>query len=608
MTVAAAPALPGQGALSALVDFSNPLDPAAPRLRHAFGATLLHLQADTLDAVRGVLEAVEAHAQAGRWCVGYLAYEAAPAFDPALVVHAARGPLAWFSVYDQALPWPKSPLEGNAPAEASIDWQPLMPREHFDAAIATLHQAIGAGDIYQVNFTTQMQGTLAAAPGASQAQTALALFAALQRAQPGGYAAYLDTGAHGQVLSVSPELFFDWRAGHLLARPMKGTARRGHSPQEDAALAQGLRGSPKERSENVMIVDLLRNDMSRVAQPFSVQVPRLFHTEALPTVWQMTSDVQARTRAGTSLYAVFEALFPCGSVTGAPKVQAMHMIRQLEPQARGVYCGALGVVQPGGTATFNVPIRTLTLHGAQARCGIGSGITFDAQAEGEWQEWAYKQAFVQRASQAFSILETLALEDGAFRHLAQHVARMQAAASHFGTPWHAQRLHDCLQATARAHPSGLWRVRLLLDARGAPQAQAFALPPSPARVRLQLADHPLLEAHSEFVRFKTTRRAHYDAFTPTDPAVFDTVLWNPQGEITECTRGNVAFLLNGRWVTPPLACGLLAGVGRAQALASGRVVEAVVRLEDLARIAEVAFVNSLRGWMAADWSLPIRPS
>ena len=610
MTVAAvpvpapSPASPEEPAFGALIDFCSPLDPATPRLRHAFGAPLLHLQADTLETVRGVLDAVEAHAQAGRWCVGYLAYEAAPAFDPALVVHAAGGPLAWFAVYEQALPWPEDLLEESPPAQASIDWQPLMQRADFDAAIAKLHQAIGVGEMYQVNFTTQMQGALTAAPGASEAQTALALFAALQRAQPGGYAAYLDMGAYGQVLSVSPELFFDWRDGGLLARPMKGTAPRGHSLQEDAALAQGLRSSPKERSENVMIVDLLRNDMSRVAQPFSVQVPRLFHTEALPTVWQMTSDVQARTRAGTSLYAVFEALFPCGSVTGAPKVQAMHMIRQLEPQPRGVYCGALGVVQPGGTATFNVPIRTLTLQGAQARCGIGSGITFYAQSDGEWQEWAYKQAFVQRASQAFSLLETLALEDGAFRHLAQHLPRMQAAATHFGTPWQVQRLHDCLQATASAHPSGLWRVRLLLDARGAPQAQAFALPPSPARVRLQLADRPLPEAHSEFVRFKTTRRAHYDAFTPTDPAVFDTVLWNPQGEITECTRGNVAFLLDGRWVTPPLACGLLDGVGRAQALASGRVAEAVVRLEDLPRVAEVAFVNSLRGWLGADWHPP----
>ena len=603
------PELPSDGGrYSALIDFSDPQDPAAPRLRLAFGAARLHLQADTLSEVRGVLDAVQEHSMAGRWCVGYVAYEAAPAFDAALAVHASgdsQGPLAWFAVYDQALPWSATGASAQPATEVRVDWQPLLARADFDAAMATLLQAIGQGELYQVNFTTQMQGTLALDAGASQESSAQALFAALQRAQPGGYAAYLDTGAHGQLLSVSPELFFDWRNRDLLARPMKGTARRGHSPEEDAALAQTLRSSPKERAENVMVVDLLRNDMSRVAEAFSVKVPRLFHTEALATVWQMTSDVQARTRAGTSLADVFGALFPCGSVTGAPKVRAMQMIRQLEPQARGVYCGALGVVQPGGAATFNVPIRTVTLQGLDARCGIGSGITADARPEGEWQEWGYKQAFVQRASQAFSLLETMALQGGEFRHLDAHLARMQASAQHFATPWDELRVRDCLQVLALKHASGLWRVRLLLDARGAPQAQAFALPPSPARVRLQLADRPLPEAHGEFVRFKTTRRAHYDAFTPLDAAVFDTILWNPQGEITECTRGNIALELDGRWVTPPLECGLLGGVGRAQALESGRVVEAVVRREELARATQIAFVNSLRGWLAADALLPM---
>jgi para-aminobenzoate synthetase/4-amino-4-deoxychorismate lyase len=608
------PELPvGAGTYSALIDFSDPHDPGEQRLRLAFGAVRLHLQAHTLADVRGVLDAVQAHSMAGRWCVGYVAYEAAPAFDAAFAVHApsdAQGPLAWFAVYDQALPWPaeapSAPSDDRSAApsaELRVDWNPLLARAEFDAAMDTLLQAIGQGELYQVNFTTQMQGMLALDAGASQGSGAQALFAALQRAQPGGYAAYLDTGSHGQVLSVSPELFFDWRDGDLLARPMKGTARRGHSPEEDAALAQTLRSSPKERAENVMVVDLLRNDMSRVAEAFSVKVPRLFHTEALATVWQMTSDVTARTRAGTRLSDVFGALFPCGSVTGAPKVRAMQMIRQLEPQARGVYCGALGVLQPGGVATFNVPIRTVTLQGAQARCGIGSGITADARAPGEWQEWGYKQAFVRRASQTFSLLETLALHSGVFRHLDAHLARMQAGALHFGTPWDELRVRDCLQVLAMTHGRGLWRVRLLLDARGVPQAQVFALLASPARVRLQLADRPIVEAHSEFVRFKTTRRAHYDAFNPTDEAVFDTLLWNPQGEITECIRGNVAFLLDGRWVTPALSCGLLGGVGRAQALVSGRVAEAVVRLEDLARATEVAFVNSLRGWLAADLHL-----
>ena len=236
---------------------------------------------------------------------------------------------------------------------------------------------------------------------------------------------------------MSPELFFDWQAGpdgqgEILARPMKGTAARGATPAQDAAQAAQLRASPKERAENVMIVDLLRNDLSRIAEPHSVRVPRLFHAEQLPTVWQMTSDVQARTRAGTRLVDVLAALFPCGSVTGAPKVQAMRAIHALEDGPRGVYCGALGLLRPAPqrgagamAATFNVPIRTIELHGAQARCGIGSGIVWGARSDAEWREWETKRAFVERASAPFEILETLALEGGAYRHMAEHLARMR---------------------------------------------------------------------------------------------------------------------------------------------------------------------------------------
>ena len=568
--------------ITALIDFADPR--GGVRVRHAFGAPLQTLAAHTLEQVKPLLDAVQAASAQGWWCVGYVRYEAAPAFDAALTVHPADGPLAWFAVFDIPLPWPEP-----STASAQIDWHSFIPRPDFEAAMEALHQAIRAGELYQVNLTAQMAGSFSGDPQA--------LFAALQRAQPGGYAALLDTG-DAQILSVSPELFFDWRDGNILARPMKGTARRGADAQEDAALAESLRTSPKERAENVMVVDLLRNDISRIAEPFSVQVPRLFHTEALPTVWQMTSDVTARTRPGCTLAEVFSALFPCGSVTGAPKVQAMRMVHALEPTARGVYCGAIGVVQPGGATTFNVPIRTVTLHGTEARCGIGSGITADAQAEGEWQEWAAKQAFVQRASAPFALLETLAMVDGSLRHRDAHLARMQAAAAHFGTPWNAEHVAQTLQTILR--PQGAWRVRLLLDAQGQATAEAYPLEASPASVRLQLADRPLAEAHSEFVRFKTTRRAHYDAFTPTQPGVFDTLLWNTAGEITECTRGNIALRLGGQWVTPPLACGLLGGIGRDNALQAGRVVEAVVRVSDLQRVEALAFVNSLRGWLAAD--------
>jgi len=586
------------GRFSALIDFTDPQQPERPRLRQAFGAPREVLVARRPEEVRAVLDAAQAAAQRGAWCVGYLRYESAPAFDAALVVHPAEGPLAWFAVHDTALPWPQPTQE----ASPQVQWQEPITRPAFDAALAELQRAIAGGEYYQVNFTAQMRGVLNGDAG-----SALALFQALQRAQPGGYAAFMDTGEE-LLLSVSPELFFDWREARLLTRPMKGTAPRGLNPEDDAAQAEALRNSPKERAENVMIVDLLRNDLSRIAQPFSVRVPRLFHTEALPAVWQMTSDVEARTRPGCSLADVFAALFPCGSITGAPKVRAMRAIHALEAAPRGVYCGALGVLRPGGAATFNVPIRTVSLRGNEARCGIGSGVTSGATADGEWREWGLKQAFVQRASAPFELLETLRLSDGKLRNAEAHLARMGEAARHFGYPWDVRQAEAALQVLERQHPEGAWRLRLLLDPQGQLQAQAYALPASPARVRLQLAAQALEEAHGEFVRFKTTRRAHYDAFTPTQPEVFDTLLWNAEGELTECTRGNVAFLLDGRWVTPPLRCGLLAGVGRARALREGRVEEAMVRLQDLPRVQALAFVNSLRGWIPADLAETMQPA
>lgn len=586
------------------IDFTQPLAPGAPRLRHAFGTPREVLAAHALHEVRGVLDAVHAAAEQGRWCVGFVRYEAAAAFDAALRTHAADGPLAWFAVYDAPLPW--SAPDAEPPAQ--VTWTDSPDRATFDAALAQIQQAIAAGELYQVNHTAPIHGTLQG--------SAPALFAALLRAQPGGYAAHIDTGGE-QVLSVSPELFFDWQdapeGGHLLARPMKGTAPRGATPEEDAQQAAHLRTAPKERAENVMIVDLLRNDVSRIALPHSVRVPVLFATQALPTVWQMTSDVTARTRPGTTLTDVFAALFPCGSVTGAPKVRAMQMIHALEGAPRGVYCGAVGVVRPAGppdaqgqhavAATFNVPIRTVVLHAdgdqTRATCGIGSGITSGALADAEWKEWQHKRAFVERASQPFDLLETLALQAGSFRHRDEHLARLQSAAAHFGVPWDAAAVTQCLHALAADHADGAWRVRLLLDATGTPRAEAFALQPTAEPVRLQLAPRPLAEAHSEFVRYKTTRRAHYAAFAPTTPGVFDTVLWNAAGEITEGTFGNIAALIDGRWVTPPLSSGLLPGVGRAVALREGRVTEAVLRVADVPRVQGWAFINSLRGWLAA---------
>ncbi|MDZ7938603.1 MAG: aminodeoxychorismate synthase component I [Rhodoferax sp.] len=576
-----------------LIDFINPHDATAAPERLAFGEPDRKLVARTADEVISVLAQAQACAEAGLWCVGYVRYEAAPAFDVALTVHephGADGPLAWFGIH-------RAPLADDAAwhaltPEPHVQWEATLDRSAFDAGMAAIHESIASGEFYQVNYTAPV---VAPFDGAT-----LPWFHALRRAQPRAYSAFIDTGDE-QVLSVSPELFFDWKDGHLLGRPMKGTAPRGSTPEDDVAQAQYLRSSPKEQAENVMIVDLIRNDLSRVAEPFSVKVPRLFHLEALPTVWQMTSDVTAQSRKGTSLVDVFKALFPCGSITGAPKVQAMRKLRALEPVPRGVYCGAVGIVRPGGHATFNVAIRTVVVQGKAARCGIGSGITADAQPDGEWAEWQSKRRFLERASQPFELLETLALRDGQWRNLDEHLQRIAGAAQHFGFVYSPDTVRSSLGALQNAHPRGAWRVRLLLQPSGHCTCQAFALADTPEPVRLQLATRPMDEAHSEFVRFKTTRRAHYDAFTPANSQVFDTILWNARGELTECTRGNIALQLDGQWVTPPLACGLLAGVGRAVLLREGVLQERVLKVEDLQRAQGLMFLNSLRGGLAAQW-------
>lgn len=591
---------------SARIDMGQPLSGERERLRLNLTGPDRVLEAHDAPSLRALLVAVEQAARAGACCVGGLRYEAATALNPYLPTQALPSgeALAWFAVWDAPSP-ETAQLPQPEPAAVQVQWRSTLTRPQFDAQMARIHADIRNGAYYQINYTQQLQGR-SALPGSGEVDGA-ALFAALQQAQPGGYALHIDRGDE-QLLSVSPELFFDWHqpvggAGDILTRPMKGTAARGSSPAQDEAQAQALRASAKERAENVMVVDLLRNDLARIAALGSVQVPHLFALQALPTVWQMTSDVQARLPQGTGLVDVMQALFPCGSVTGAPKRAAMQAIAELETEARGWYCGALGVVRSDGAggirATFNVPIRTVVLRGTQLHCGIGSGITADATADGEWDEWRHKRAFLERASMPFDLIETLALDDGQLRHAALHLERMAGAAAHFGYPWDAGAAQAALDALAASHPQGLWRLRLLLDAQGAFQAEAFACPPSPEQITLQWAPAPLAEAHGEFVRFKTSRRAHYERWTPPDSSVFDTLLWNEAGEITETTRGNIALQIDGRWITPALHCGLLPGVGRRLALASGRVEEGAVSLRDVPRVQAWAFINSLRGWIPA---------
>lgn len=567
--------------LHAVVDFAGSPQDLVP-LRLAFGKPRSELFAWSVAEVTAVLLEVDALARRGFWCVGYLRYEAAAAFEPRSAVHHAQGPLAYFSVHARQVTWPNF----GSVLPVGLDWQWQSTRGQFDTGIARIQAAIASGEVYQVNYTTAL--------GAGFGGDPFNLFSSLRRAQPHANAVYLRNATEA-VLSVSPELFFDWQGDLLRCRPMKGTAPRGATPEQDQRNAQLLRTSTKERAENVMIVDLIRNDMSRVAQHGSVKVTRLFDCEPWPTVWQMTSSVAARTRPGTRLLDLFQALFPCGSVTGAPKLRAMHWIMETEPLARGVYCGAVGVVLPGGAARFNVPIRTVTVRDGRATCGIGSGITADSTPDGEWAEWTHKSLFLEQVRQPFSLLQTVRIEDGHPHKLDLHLDRLVAAAAHFGFALDRVVVERELDdAVARGPRAG--RARLTVDARGQVAVELSGRPHAPGGpLRVILAPHAVAAPHA-FLMHKTTRRDHYEQFSSDRPDVFDTLMWNDRGEITEFTRGNVLMeLRSGGLVTPPLHCGLLDGVGRACVIAAGGVREVAVRVDELHTVRRIWFVNALRG-------------
>ena len=556
------------------------------------------LVARTLSEVEAVVAEAERLARAGHWVLGFVSYEAAPAFDIALRVAASRGclPLVAFAVYDAAA---STRCQEMPPNEAAPSWQGTPWRMSVDfagveAGINTIRTAIADGEYYQINYTGRLAST-GAGNGA-------AFFEALRLTQPNGYCAHFEQD-DWQVLSVSPELFFDWRADHesptLTTKPMKGTAPRHASPEADRAAAEALQTSTKDRAENVMIVDLLRNDMARVAVTGSVSVPQLFAVEGLPTAWQMTSTVTCTTKPQTSLVDIFRALFPCGSVTGAPKIAAMVAIAALESSPRGAYCGAIGVIRPGGHATFNVGIRTVTLDHARgtAECGLGSGITWESSVREEYAEWLVKRRFLLRASAGFELFETLRLEANMYVLLERHLSRLEASAEHFGFCLNRESVQCALDEIRFAHASGAWRVRLVLDCHGGVRTECTAIEANPPSQGLMVALAKLpVDSADERLRHKTTQREVYDCHA-LPIGMYDILLWNERGELTEFTRGNVVVELNGKRLTPPLSCGLLAGTLRAEMLANGEFEEAIIRVTDLPRASQIWFINSVRGML-----------
>ncbi len=539
------------------------------------------LRADSIAEIEPALVAIRAGVESGLHAAGFLSYEAAPAFDAAFAVHdAPDGPLLWFGLYESAERLTEPPPANGAWSIG--DWTPAWSREAFTSAVESVRALIAAGDTYQVNLTFPLRAEFRG--------DAYAWFQHVAANEQTDYRAYIQLEDRA-IASFSPELFFRLENGRLTTRPMKGTAPRGLSCADDRDAAERMRASAKERAENLMIVDLLRNDMGRVATPGTVEVERLFEAERYPTVWQMTSTIGADIRG--DCVDVFRALFPSGSVTGAPKIRTMEIIRALEPESRGVYCGAIGRWSPGGVAEFSVAIRTATVdiaHGA-VTYPVGADITWDSVSTLEYDECLLKAKCLDADPAPMRLIETMLWENGAHYLLDRHLDRLRDSAAYFGYACDASAIRKALEDDAENYTQAQ-RVRLLLNRDGA-MAIEHSPAPDPKPFTLVLAPTAVDET-SPHLYHKTTRREVYENAYAQRGDADDVILYNSRGELTETTIANLVLVIDGEHCTPPVASGLLPGVMREELLARGELQERVLTKADLEHASEIYLVNSVR--------------
>ncbi len=572
--------------------------------------------------VPGLFSQLERAIADGHFAAGFFSYECGQAFEPKSnqCAPAPGQPLAWFGIYERAYVFDHiaGAFIGEAPPGLTlrhppsaryaegIESTPGLNEQQFTERIEAIHEWIRAGDVYQLNFTFPLYASVQSSPAA--------LYAQLRKRQPVDYSAFVHWQSGCHILSLSPELFFrvedqgDTRL--ITTRPMKGTARRGRTTAEDVQIRERLGNDPKNRSENVMIVDLLRNDLGRLCTFGSVHVQNLFAVERYPTLWQMTSTVAGRLRPDVGFHEIFRALFPCGSITGAPKVRAMQLISELEAVPRGIYTGAIGFASREQTV-FNVAIRTLDVRRGNLTMGVGSGIVIDSNAVDEFGECQLKAEFLTQSSQEFSLIETMLWQEG-FPLLEMHLDRLTDSADYFGFVCDRDAIRAALLSTAGAVPDQRpLRVRLLLDADGSTHIQHEAIndashlrDPSPARVCIA---SQRTDSNNRFLYHKTTHRPHYaGALKAASEAGFSDVLFlNEREEVTEGVISNLFIEKDACWFTPPIDCGVLPGVYRRHLLlARPEIKEKVLHLADLKSADAIYLTNAVRGLRQAtiDWT------
>jgi para-aminobenzoate synthetase/4-amino-4-deoxychorismate lyase len=548
------------------------------------------------DQVEAALEQLRLAIALGRTAAGFISYDAGLALEPRLkpLYQSAPDelPLIWMGLFDSVETIPSEKMADRLPSPDGA-WigppEPGIGFTDYSRMVETVQTLIAAGDIYQANLTFPATVSTAGEP--------LALYARMRRSAGAGWGAIVHTGQRW-ILSASPELFFSVNDGEVVARPMKGTAIRSPDAKEDDARVQALRSNPKERAENLMIVDLIRNDLSRIAAPGSVDTTSLFDIETYPTIHQMTSTVTARLGDGHGVVEVLKALFPCGSVTGAPKIRAMEIIGETEKEPRGLYTGSIGWLGPTGDGAFNVAIRTLILpeEPGPARLNLGSALVADSKTDAEWRECLAKGAFANAGNAAFDLIETMRFDpDEGIVHLALHLQRMESSARNFGFAFNRHDIRNELQAAVFALREPR-KVRLLLGPSGAAAIETAVLPDAP-QGPVAIAIMPLPVAPGDFrLRHKTTARGFYDSARRASGA-FEVIFTDPEGRVTEGSFTNVFVERAGLLLTPALQRGVLPGILRQTLIESGRAHEAELTPADLANGFFIG--NALRGLIPA---------
>lgn len=550
--------------------------------RQIFTDAIKELKTKNIKEVKHLLAEVEAYQNEGYYAVGYVSYEAAPAFETKFQV--IDGPLMseyllYFTVHETVQTEP-IPLTYD-PITLLKSWQELTSAEEYKAAIEHIHHHIRQGDTYQVNYTVQLQQNLTADP--------FAIYNRLVVEQNAHYNAFIQ---HDDVsiISISPELFFKKDGDKLTTRPMKGTTNRGLTTETDLGQARWLAQDQKNRSENMMIVDLLRNDMNRISKIGSEDVKSLCQVEQYSTVWQMTSTIETQLLTNRSLCDVFQALFPCGSITGAPKIATMEIIKKVEKQPRGVYCGAIGILVPQGPSIFNVAIRTLQMEETKAIYGVGGGITWDSNWESEYEETKQKAAVLYRQNPKFDLISTGRIHQGKLLFLEEHIKRLQESSRYFDYPFNAEKAHN--QATALCQSLDLdtdYRLKMSLKKDGElkfEHSQLTNLSDDFCQARLVEQRHPL---DSPYTFFKTSYRPHLSI------ELHEQIYYNHEGQLLETSIGNIVLKIEDQLYTPPVHLGLLNGIYRQSLIAENKLKEKVLTVKDLKQAQAIYGCNAVRG-------------